>query len=309
MEIVKAVRRALPMQISMYSPEGGGKTFSALKFAAGLSPDGRVVIVDTEGGRAGLYADNKNIRKVLPNSYETLEMDQPYHPRRFIEAIDLAENAGYKVCIIDSGSDSWDGVGGCTDIAEKDKQWSNAKKWNKRMMTRAKTSNMHIIWLLKAQEKTKIVDKSRSLSGKQEYIDLGVLPIWEKNNFYPMLLGFSIDPKTHIATAVKCHDDLWHLFREPHLLDKGDGEKLRQWNESGQPVDEHSQLRQRARLAAQVGLQFYAEFFKNHITANDRVALQNCGDHERNKEIAEGADAESAMDPATQPDPVEVEVA
>jgi hypothetical protein len=283
------------MQISFFGPTGSGKTMSALLMAAGLSPDGKVTVIDTERGRASLYADNRRVLSALPQGFDVLEIDQPYHPKTYIEAIGTVEASGYKVCIIDSGSDSWDGPGGCTDIAEKDKGWNKAKLWNKRMMTRAALSDMHIIWLLKAQEKTKVLSKEKSGTGKQEYIDLGVLPIWEKNNFYPMLLGFSVDPKTHLSTAVKCHDDLWQYFKDPKLITKEDGERLRRWNESGIAMEPTEQVRKRARVAAEDGIEAYQAFFASLTTPQKKV-LVDTGDHADNKLIAQKAEEESRVD-------------
>lgn len=282
--IKKAVRRSLPLQIAFYAPQGSGKTLSALLLAAGLAPNGKVAVIDTERGRASLYADNKRVRAALPNGFDVIELDQPYHPSRYMEAIDLAESNGYKVCIIDSGSDSWDGPGGCTDIAEKAKgMWSGAKLANKRMMTRAALSDMHIIWCLKAQDKTKIIDKAKSGTGKQEYIDLGVLPIWEKNNLYPQLLVFSVDPKTHLSTVVKCHDDLWDIFGTPKLITKEDGERIRTWNESAQSLGQDEQLLKRASVAVSEGVEAYKAFFTGLTPAQKRAIAPT---HEANKRLA-----------------------
>jgi|SRR5579872_2797827 len=288
LEIRKAVRRAIPMQIGFYAPSGAGKTLSAILMAAGLSPKQKIVIVDTERSRASLYSDNKRVLAVLPNGFDVIELDPPYHPKRYIEAFDLAESSGYEVVIVDSGSDSWDGPGGCCDLSEQNKgMWNIPKLWNKRMMTRASTSDMNVIWCLKAQDKTKIIDKSKSVSGKQEYIELGTQPIWEKNNLFSLLLVFSVDPKTHLSTVVKCHDDLWDLFKEPKLITKEDGERLRLWNQSGKPMEDNEQLKKRAHESAIRGLSSYESFFKS-LTPDQRKALSS--DHAANKKIAEDAD-------------------
>ena len=286
LQIRKAVRKALPLQLAFYGPSGSGKTFSALRFGAGLSPNGKVAVIDTERGRASLYADNRRLLSELPQGFDVVELDQPYHPERYINAIDLVESSGYAVCVIDSGSDSWDGPGGCTDIAEKAKgMWNGAKLWNKRMMTRTALSGMHIIWCLKAQEKTKIIDKAKSPTGKQEYQSLGVQPIWEKNNFYPMLLAFSVDPHTHLSTVVKCHDDLWQFFPEPKLIAKSDGEAVRRWNEGGQKVDAAEQLRRRSRAEAEHGMESYKAWWAG-LTKDERAAIGTTA-HAENKAAAE----------------------
>ena len=109
LEIRKAVRRALPMQIAFYSQQGAGKTFSALMLAAGLVPDGKQVgVLDSERGRASLYADNKKIMAALPQGFDVAEIENPYHPKKYTEAIEEFESRGYGALVIDSGSDSWD---------------------------------------------------------------------------------------------------------------------------------------------------------------------------------------------------------
>ena len=275
LEFKRAVRHSLPMQGAFYGPSGSGKTLSALLFASGLSVDGKVGVIDTEKGRASLHADNKKLLAVMPNGFDVIEIGPTYHPKLFIEAMKFTEDQGYRVCIIDSGSDSWDGPGGCTDIAEDAKgMWNGAKLWNKRMMVTAALSDMHIIWCLKAQDKTKIIDKSKSASGKQEYLDLGMTPIWEKNNFYPMLYAFSVDPKTHESTLVKASADaMWDLFPKPHLIGREDGERLRKWNDTGSAMAEGEQLRKRARMAADDGIAAYQEFFGG-LTPAQRKMLE-----------------------------------
>lgn len=307
-EIKKAVRRALPLQIAFIGPTNSGKTLSALLFAAGLAgPKGKVVVIDTERGRASLYADNKRVLAALPNGFDVIELDAPYHPQRFIEAIDTAEKAGYSVCLIDSSSDAWDGPGGCTDIAEKNKNtWNIPKLWNKRLMMRIALSDMHVISCFKAQEKTKIVDKSKSGTGKQEFIDLGIQPICEKNAFYPQLLAFQADPATHLSTCIKTHDELAEFFKVPHLITPSDGENVRLWNEGAQRLNPHEQLAKRARAAADDGIEAYKAFWGG-LTPEQRVALK--ADHQANRKIAEDASSiptfGSAENPVEWPDSFE----
>jgi hypothetical protein len=287
MEIKKAVRRALPLQIAFVGPTNSGKTLSALLFAAGLAPNGKVVVIDTEHGRASLYADNKRVLAALPQGFDVIELDAPYTPKRFVEAIELAEKSGYKICLIDSASDSWDGQGGCSDMAEAaNNMWNKAKLENKRLMNRIALSDMHIICCLKAHEKTKIVDKNKSGTGKQEYIDLGMQPICEKNFFYPMTLAFMVDAKTHEASVIKMHDDIADKFQTPRLITRKDGEIVAQWNSGGAARGEFDQLIKRSKEAAHQGEVAYKAFFEG-LTASERRALKDV--HEDNKSTARKA--------------------
>jgi hypothetical protein len=301
-ELKKAARRALSLQIGFYGPSGSGKTMSALLFAAGLAgPDGKVAVIDTERGRASMYADNKRVMAALPHSYDVIEIDQPYHPDKFVEALTVMEEAGVKVALVDSESDLWDGPGGCSDIAEKNKgRWNKAKLFHKRYKTHIALSDMHVISLFKAQEKTKIIEKKDSPDGKEHHIPLGIQPICEKNAFYPLLLGFSIDPKTHLATEVKDYEDLRFLFKEPKLITKEDGERVRVWNESGQKVDATERLRQRARVAAEQGVKKYSEFFQS-LNDKARAYLEKTV-HEEYRFVAEQADLAAQAEEEQEPD-------
>jgi hypothetical protein len=287
MEIKKAVRRALPLQIAFVGPTNSGKTLSALLFAAGLAPNAKVCVIDTEHGRASLYADNKRILAAMPQGFDVIELDAPYTPKRFVEAIELAEKSGYKICLIDSASDSWDGQGGCSDMAEAaNNMWNKAKLENKRLMNRIALSDMHIICCLKAHEKTKIVDKAKSTTGKQEYIDLGMQPICEKNFFYPMTLAFMVDAKTHESSVIKMHDDIADKFTKPRLITAQDGAIVAQWNNGAKALADNEQLFKRSKDAAHEGESAYRLFFEG-ITKEQRTSLKSV--HEENKKIAKAA--------------------
>lgn len=296
LEIKPAVRRAAPLLLAICGPEGSGKTLSALLLAAGLDPEGRIVLIDTEAPKASLHADNERVMAALPDGFEVVEVDQPYHPRRLIEAIDLCENAGYNVCLIDSLSDFWNGAGGCEDITEQNGgMWNKAKKENKRMMTRIKQSKMHVIACVKAQDKTKILEgppNARTGKKKKEFVNLGMQPVCEKNTMYPMLIRWMVDADTHIATMKKYSvEALAPLFIEPRLLSKKDGVQLREWNETGVALGEHDQIAKRAKSAAADGVAAYKAFY-TALSNAQKKALRDSGAHEENKYDAEQADNE-----------------
>src|SRR5580700_10220292 len=134
----KAVRKAVPLLMSLSGTSGSGKTFSALLLAAGLAgPTGKVGMLDTENGRGSLYADSPGIVQAFPNGFSITQMDAPFPPKRYVEAINAAERAGINVLVIDSGTHEWEGVGGCQDIAETKKlkgmpNWALAKMEHKK---------------------------------------------------------------------------------------------------------------------------------------------------------------------------------
>jgi hypothetical protein len=111
-EIKQATRRGISPLIVAYSESGCGKTYSSLLLARGLAgPKGKIVVADSESGRASLYAD------VLPGGFETFDLCAPFTPARYVEAVDAIEESGAAVGIIDSGSHEWDGPGSVLDMA------------------------------------------------------------------------------------------------------------------------------------------------------------------------------------------------
>jgi hypothetical protein len=304
-EIKRATRRALPIQAAFIGPQNSGKTWGALMFAAGLVPGKDICVIETERGRTQMYSDDPDLLKVMPQGFDVIEVGKPYHPQRIIEAMDALESSGkYSLGLLDSASDPWDGPGGCTDIAEGLKNmWAVPKLWNKRLLNRMVLSDIHWLVTIKAHDKTKIIDKKESASGKTEYISLGVQPVCEKNFFHPFLLAFEFEPETHLAKVRKYHKGFYDLYKTPHLITPTDGELLRKWNEGAQALaDPHEQLRARAHSAAEDGVEAYRRFWAM-ITAQQRVILKT--DHEANKALARKVGALSIPTFGSAEEPVE----
>ena len=293
MELRKAVRKSVPMLMSISSVSGGGKTYSALLMAAGMAgPKGRVAIIDAEAGRGEMYTDSPGIMAALPNGFEYLSLDPPFSPARYIEAIEAVEKAGIDVCCIDSATHEWEGLGGCAEIAEKNKlrgmpNWAKAKMEHKKFMNHCLSTKMHIIFCLRARDKVKIV---KNAQGREEFIQLGVQPIAEKNFVFEMLLSLQLDEVTHHATVVKCPEPLLGLFPGGRVVTKADGERIAHWNNTGLSVDMTAdQIQKRAISAVEDGTASYERFFRNLTPAHKKLLVDTT--HAKNKQLAAEADA------------------
>lgn len=290
MQFTKAVRKASPMLISVAGVSGSGKTYTSLLLAAGIAgPNGRVGFIDTENGRGSMYADSPGILKALPNGYEIAEMQPDFSPEKYVEAITAAEKAGINVLIIDSTTHEWEGIGGCADIAEKYKlkgmpNWAKAKMSHKRFVNHCLTTNMHLIFCLRARDKVKMV--KNPARGEDAVVPIGIQPIAEKNFVFEMTVSLLVDESTHFANPIKVPEPLVHLFPGGKMLTKQDGEHIRQWNDTGSALNQHEQLTKRARAAAESGVEEYRAFWSD-LTQQQRVALK--AGHETNKKIAEEA--------------------
>lgn len=290
MKFQKAVRKASPMLLSLSGVSGSGKTYSSLKLAAGLAgPNGRVGFIDTENGRGSMYADSPGILADLPTGYAIGQLDPPYSPDRYIDCITTAEKDGISVLIIDSATHEWEGIGGCCEIAETNKlrgmpNWAKAKMLHKRFVNHCLSSNMHIVFCLRAREKVKI---AKNADGREEVLPIGIQPIAEKNFVFEMTLSLQIDEHTHFASPIKVPEPLAHLFPGSKLLTREDGERIRCWNETGSALNPNEQLAKRSRVAAEQGMQVYKSFWSS-LTPAQRKAL--AAEHEENKQTAEKAD-------------------
>lgn len=99
--------------LGLWGGTGGGKTRTALELARGIAgPDGVIGVVDTEGRRASYYAD------IIPGSFKAIDLDPPYTPERYVEAIQLLER-NCAVGVIDSASHAWEGPDGVLDLHEQ----------------------------------------------------------------------------------------------------------------------------------------------------------------------------------------------
>ncbi len=287
----KATRRSVPLLISISSVSGGGKTYSALLLAAGLAgPSGRVGFIDTENGRGSMYADSPGIMKALPRGYEIAQLDPDFTPARYIEAIQAAENAGINVLVIDSVSHEWEGIGGCVEMAENNKlkgmpNWSLAKREHKKFMNYCLTTSMHLIFCIRAREKVKLVDVIKDNGKKStEVVPIGLQPIAEKNMVFEMTVSLMLDELTHHARPVKVPEPLVKLFPGGKLITKADGEQVLAWNQTGATFDSIERLQQRAKVAADEGIESYEAFFKALPAAQKKMLADTT--HAENKDYA-----------------------
>jgi hypothetical protein len=141
-----ARRENTALIIGFIGASGSGKTFSAMLVAIGLAYPGmsdaeiiatiaaegrsRIAFIDTERGRALHYAPPKgqavNIgRGWFP--FDHLELDPPFRPSKYSDAIKAAEAAGYRVIVVDSASHEWAGEGGVLGY-QGEEQYTIAKR-------------------------------------------------------------------------------------------------------------------------------------------------------------------------------------
>lgn len=229
MSFKKAVRKQARLRLALTGPSGAGKTLGALMIAMGLG--GRIAVVDTEKGSASLYSDRAE--------FDVMELEAPYAPERFINAIAEAERAGYDTLIIDSLTHEWSGVGGCLEINDalakakyKGNTWS---AWNdttprhRAMLDAILSSRLHIIVTLRSKTETSQIEES----GRKKVVKLGMKAEQRDGFEYEMTTVLDIVHEGHYAVASK---DRTGLFsgHDPQRITADTGRTLLAWLESGE---------------------------------------------------------------------------
>jgi hypothetical protein len=253
--IETASREGAKVVIGIAGTSGSGKTYSAILLGyglAGMKAD-KIGLLDTENRRGRLYAD------ILPNGqrFKIADFLPPFSPSRYVDAIHKFEDAGMSVLVIDSISHSWEGIGGCEEIATagdpKVPRWNKAKLENRRMMNALLQSSMDIIVCIRAREKVKM----DVVNGKTVITPLGLQPIAEKNTLFEMTASVMMHDQGKRQEVMKCPEALRSIMgRGNDYLTIQDGLAIRQWIDGGTPVNrEEEQARALLATAAESGVQ------------------------------------------------------
>lgn len=230
MKFAKALRKKAKLRLALTGPSGSGKTYGALEIAKGLG--GKTAVIDTEKGSASLYSDRFN--------FDVLELDPPFTPERFIEAIGAAQEAGYDNLIIDSITHEWSGSGGCLELLDglaKAKYrgntwsaWSEITPRHNAFLDAILRSDLHIIATMRSKTETAQVDKG---NGKKGVDKLGMKSEQRDGVEYEFTTVLDLNHETHTAMASK---DRTGLFSNTEVtqLNELTGKKLMDWLNDGQ---------------------------------------------------------------------------
>ena len=233
--IKRATRQGVKPLIGLFAESGCGKTMSALLLARGfVGPDGKVVLVDSESGRGNLYAD------VIPGGYETLQLDEPFSPSRYVEAVKAVEESGARMGILDSVSHEWEGLGGVLDMAtENEKQsrkpglhnWRQPKMEHSKFLLRLLQSPIPWILCMRAKHKTR---QTRNGQGKTEIVkDEFTTPIQADGFIFEMTCHAEIMQDHSLRITKSGHPDLKKCFPDAGPACVEHGEKIAKWCEAG----------------------------------------------------------------------------
>ncbi|MGO3812671.1 AAA family ATPase [Mesonia sp.] len=226
MKLNQAQREQVKLRIGLSGPSGFGKSYSSLLLAFGLTNDWtKIAIIDTENNSASLYAHL--------GGFNVLQLNEPYSPERYIQAIKTCEDANMEVVIIDSITHEWQGKGGCLQIHEKlggrFQDWAKVSPRHQQFIDTILQSKCHLITTTRRK-----VDYSLDTisNGKTRVIKHGTKEITREGYEYELTVNFELINDKHLARASKDRTGLF-MDKPEFIITKATGRKLINWCSEG----------------------------------------------------------------------------
>lgn len=204
----RAQRTGRPVRIGIYGVTGSGKTWSALSLAKGLvehvtdSRTGRVAMVDSEAGRAALYADHF--------AFDMHVLNPPYCPTAFAAALREAQKQGYAAVILDGISAAWSGPGGVMEQVDEARSrgsrapWQQAGQAHEELLQSIVNAKCHVVVTMRARSMwEKVTQRTREGGNVQHKTREGLRPDQRSDIGYIFDFFWMLSLQEHLATALK----------------------------------------------------------------------------------------------------------
>jgi AAA domain len=219
MKLRQSERKQAKIKMALQGSAGAGKSLSALLLAKGLSNDNlhKAAVIDTENGSSDFYAHLGN--------YNVLNLEPPYTPEKYIDAIDVCLSAKMDVIIIDSISHCWDEL---IDFHSKlpgnsFTSWNKVTPRQKAFIDKILQSPAHFIATMRTKQDYVLNQKN----GKFVPEKVGLKAIQRDGVEYEFTLVFDIDIK-HFAVASKDRTNLFNGKPE-FMINTSTGKKILEW--------------------------------------------------------------------------------
>lgn len=233
MELKASNKKAAKIRLSLQGPAGSGKSLSSLKIAFGMTNNwNSIAVIDTERGSANLYSHL--------GPYYVLELDEPFTPERFIEAIKLCEQSNIELIIIDGISPEWNGKNGILEIHEKTTSamrvpnsftaWASVTPRHQAFIDAILQSKCHVITTIRT--KTEYIISERN--GKNVPQKVGMAAVQRDGFEYEVSISLDID-EDHMALSSKDRTGLFSNQGKFRITTET-GKIIRDWCNSGSPA-------------------------------------------------------------------------
>lgn len=222
MQLKQSKRQNVKLRLGISGASGFGKTHSALLLAYGMTQDWtKIAVIDTENSSASLYSDL--------GEFNVLDLQAPYSPERYIQAIEVCEKAGIEVVIIDSITHEWQGTGGCLQIHEqlggRFQDWAKVTPRHQAFIDKILQSTCHIITTTRRK-----IDYSLDVgsNGRTQVVKHGTKEITREGFEYELTVNFELVNDQHLAKASKDRTGLF-MNKPEFIITSKTGERLLKW--------------------------------------------------------------------------------
>ena len=227
MQLRQSERRKAKIKIGLQGCAGSGKTYSALLLAKGLTNNdySKVAIIDTENGSADLYAHLGN--------YNVLSLTPPFTPENYIKAIEVCENAGMEVIILDSISQSWEELLDYHSSLAGNSftNWAKVTPRQNAFIDKILQCNAHVIATMRTKQDYVLNQKD----GKFIPEKVGLKAVQRNDLDYEFTIVFDVDIK-HFAVSSKDRTGLF-MDKPEFKISAETGKMILDWcNEGAEKV-------------------------------------------------------------------------
>ena len=232
MQFQKAERKKSKLRLALTGPSGSGKTYGALLVGKGLG--GKIAVIDTEKGSAALYSHLVD--------FDVLDLEPPYTPERYRQAVKLAVDNGYSVVIIDSITHEWSGSGGCLELNDEIAKakyrgntwsaWNDTKARHRAFIDDLLACPAHVIVTMRSKTETAQVE----VNGRKQVQKLGMKSEQNDGIEYEFTTVLDLVHDGNFALPSKDRTGLFPPNSNPFKLSENIGQKLAEWLESGKPI-------------------------------------------------------------------------
>ena len=228
MQFQKAERKKSKLRLALTGPSGSGKTYGALLVAKGLGR--KIAVIDTEKGSAALYSHLVD--------FDVLDLEPPYTPERYRQAVKLAVENGYGVVIIDSITHEWSGSGGCLELNEETARakyrgntwsaWNETKSRHRAFIDDLLVCPAHVIVTMRSKTETAQVE----VNGRKQVQKLGMKSEQNDGIEYEFTTVLDLVHDGNFALPSKDRTGLFPPNSDPFKLSENIGQNLAKWLES-----------------------------------------------------------------------------
>lgn len=234
----EAKKTKAKLRLAIDGASGSGKTYSALLIAYGMTGDwSKIAVIDTERESANLYEDLCGGGA----KYLTGQIDAPFTPQKYLEAMAVCEKSNIEVVIIDSLTHAWTAEGGLLDIHEAAIKrqttknsytaWADVTPLHRKLVDCILTSPLHVISTVRS--KTEYAQE-KDANGKTVIRKIGMKPVFREGLDYEMTLVFSLD-QNHYANVSKSRISTFPV-NDSLIPNAETGMQLMEWLNSGADV-------------------------------------------------------------------------